>query len=151
MLDHRYRLVEGGGWASIDSQPHLRHSVGMLTRISYDKNHSSKWAGALWLVWSVANAKWFARQSTLTKGSAVFYLKSNERPEDSLLRVLWDIEDHHPRVEEFQIEGLVLANPQFNALCDSLQLEGFGITKCRQGFMVTRRGSSAGLPPGSVT
>jgi hypothetical protein len=71
-----------------------------LAYICYDINHTSKWTGPLWLVYSVANAKWFAQQSTLAQGSAVFYLKNDERPEDSLLRVLWEIEDHHPKVAD---------------------------------------------------
>ena len=99
-----------------------------MTRISYDVSHSSTPTGALWLVWSVANAKWFTQQSNLAKGSALFYLKSTERPQDSLLRVLWEVEDHHPQAEAFQIDCLTLTNPQFNALADSLRHEGFGIT-----------------------
>ncbi len=72
-----------GGEGRIDSLAYLRHFDGMLTRISYDISHSSASTCALWLVWSVANAKWFMQQRNLAKGSALFYLKSEERPQDS--------------------------------------------------------------------
>ena len=115
----------------------------MLACISYDINHTSKWTGPLWLVYSVANAKWFAQQSTLAQGSAVFYLKNDERPEDSLLRVLWDIEDHHSKGEDILIQGLVLSPTEFNALSRCLQDQGFGITERPAGYRVKRQ--SGGL------
>ncbi|UWS78216.1 hypothetical protein N1037_13070 [Phaeobacter sp. G2] len=126
----------------LDSLPCLRHSDGMLACISYDTNYTSKWTGPLWLVYSVANAKWFAQQSTLAQGSAVFYLKNDERPGDSLLRVLWEIEDHHPKVADIQIQGLALSTAEFNALSPGLQNQGFDITERPAGFIVNRRHSS---------
>ena len=83
-----------------------------MTRISYDVSHSSTPTGALWLVWSVANTKWFTQQSNLAKGSALFYLKSEERPQDSLLRDLWEVEGHHPQAEALQIDCPMLTTPR---------------------------------------
>ncbi|MEP2717638.1 hypothetical protein [Pseudophaeobacter sp.] len=109
----------------------------MRVRVSYQTKpckSSGSSPFALWLIATPENAAWFAQQVSLLDGSALFHLQPGESPQSSLLRILWNIEDHHPRTEAIEVFGLTLSN----SLRQILQSEGFGITTKRHGFTLKR-------------
>lgn len=80
----------------------------MQALISFDRNFCEDWHGPLWILRTPENEVWFNRQGKLLAGSALFLCISGEPPVETLLRVLWNVQDHHPSSTSVQVRGFPL-------------------------------------------
>ena len=105
--------------------------------ISFEGNFRNKVCGPLWLIWTPENKAWFVKQRDLIEGSALFLNSPSETALETLLRVLGDVEDHHPESSSVLVRGLAL--PQSDTA--KLSREGYELqpgTRTEDSFELNR-------------
>jgi len=91
-------------------------------------------AKAVWLIDSPSNRAWFAAQSDLDPGSAVFRPHGGVVDDAAIIHAVRDAQEHHPTWERIELDGV---KAQEAGLAD-LQQEG-DVAPTATGYLITRR------------
>lgn len=106
----------------------------MKVLIIFDAAFRGRVAGAVWIVDSPENRRWFDEQSDLDAGSAVFTPpQGGETGRDAILRSIWNAQEHFSHWSQIIITGV----PTTVALSDALGDEG-NVVVTEQGFALAR-------------
>ncbi|MCJ9693052.1 MULTISPECIES: hypothetical protein [Rhizobium] len=88
---------------------------------------------AVWIVESPENRKWFAEQTDLDTGSAIFAPEGGEIGRAAILRSIWNVQEHYPNWSQINVSGVSLTDELSTVLCDEGTLresnEGFSLAR----------------------
>ena len=87
----------------------------------------------MWIVDSAENRRWFDKQSGLDAGSAVFAPEGGKVGRGSILRSIWNVQEHYPNWSRIIVTGV----PAINELPDELRDEGT-LVVTERGFALVR-------------
>ncbi|MBM7406174.1 MULTISPECIES: hypothetical protein [Sphingomonas] len=90
-------------------------------------------AGAVWIVESDANRRWFKKQSDLDAGSALFAPEGGETGHEAILRSVWNVQEHYPDWSRITVSGVVLTKELARELRDEGNMMG-----TEEGFALVR-------------
>lgn len=105
----------------------------MEVSIIFDAAFESNAAGAVWIVDTAENRRWFDKQVDLDAGSAVFTLEGGTVGREAILRSIWNVQEHHPDWSQIFVIGV----PTGIKLLDDLRGEG-NVIATKQGFALAR-------------
>ncbi|MBB5714179.1 hypothetical protein [Sphingomonas aerophila] len=105
----------------------------MEVSIIFDAAFQGQATGAVWIMDTDENRRWFDRQSDLDAGSAVFTPEGGELSRGAILRSIWNVQEHYPDWSRIIVAGA----PSINELKDELRDEG-NLTMTEQGFVLVR-------------
>lgn len=86
--------------------------------IIFDTAFQGKAAGAVWIVESDENRRWFEKQTDLDAGSAVFTPEGGEIGRDAVLRAIWNVQEHYPDWSRIRVNGVALTHELSGELRD---------------------------------
>lgn len=105
----------------------------MKVTIIFDTAFSGAAEGAVWIVESDYNRRWFDEQNGLDDWSAVFTPEGGEIAHTAILRSIWNVQEHYPEWAEIDVMGVSLSNDV------AIDLKGEGtITETERGFSLAR-------------
>ncbi|WP_416464762.1 hypothetical protein [Sphingomonas sp. VDB2] len=90
----------------------------MEISIIFDTAFQGRAAGAVWIVQSDENRRWFDKQSDLDSGSAIFIPEGGEIGRDAILRSIWNVQEHYPDWSRINVYGAVLTKELASELRD---------------------------------
>ncbi len=90
----------------------------MEISIIFDIAFQEQVAGAVWIVQSDENRRWFDKQSELDVGSAIFTPEGGKIGRDAILRSIWNVQEHYPDWSRINVYGAVLTQELANELRD---------------------------------
>ncbi len=106
----------------------------MEITIIFDFAFNGRAEGAVWIVQSDENRRWFDNQHELDAESAIFTLEGGELGHDAILRAIWNVQEHYPHWTRIRIRDVVLTSPISHALRDEgviIEMErGFALVRC---------------------
>lgn len=105
----------------------------MDVSIIFDTAFRGHTAGAVWIVNTAENRRWFDKQADLDVGSAVFIPEGGKVGRDAILRSIWNVQEHYPDWSQIIVIGV----PTTIELLDDLRDEG-NVIATRQGFALAR-------------
>ncbi|GGE16948.1 hypothetical protein GCM10011529_24260 [Polymorphobacter glacialis] len=100
--------------------------------IIFDMAFHAQAAGAVWIVKSAKNRRWFDKQSDLDAGSAVFTPEGGEAL-GAILRSIWNVQEHYPDWSQIIVTGVATTKE----LTDELLVEG-SVMVTERGFTLVR-------------
>lgn len=105
----------------------------MQVSIIFDAAFGSHAAGAVWIVDSPENRRWFDKQFDLDARSAVFTLEGGMVGREAISRSIWNVQEHYPDWSRIFVIGV----PTNIELSDDLRDEG-NVIATKQGFVLAR-------------
>jgi hypothetical protein len=105
----------------------------MEISIIFDTAFQNQRAGAIWIVESGGNRRWFEQQSDLDAGSAIFTPEGGEIGHEAILRSVWNVQEHYPDWSRITVNGVVLTNELSRELRDEGDMVG-----TEEGFALVR-------------
>ncbi|MBM7407554.1 MULTISPECIES: hypothetical protein [Sphingomonas] len=105
----------------------------MEISIIFEPAFQGQKAGAVWIVESDENRRWFKKQSDLDAGSAIFTPEGREIGHEAILRSIWNVQEHYPDWSRITVSGVVLTNELSRELRDEGDMmemeEGFALVR----------------------
>lgn len=105
----------------------------MEVSIIFDAAFQGHEAGAVWIVDTAENRRWFDKQADLDAGSAVFAPEGGKVGREAILRSIWNVQEHYPDWSQIIVTGV----PTTIELSDDLRDEG-SLIATKQGFALLR-------------
>jgi hypothetical protein len=105
----------------------------MKISIIFDTAFQGQAAGAVWIVESEENRRWFERQTNLDDLSAVFTPECGEIGRAAILRSVWNVQEHYPDWSRIDVCGVELTDEVSN----DLRIEG-KVIETVEGFALAR-------------
>ena len=105
----------------------------MEISVIFDIAFQGRASGAVWIVESDDNRRWFERQAGLDAESAVFTPERGKIGREAILRAIWNVQEHYPNWSRISVSGVVLTHELSSGLRD----EG-STMDTEQGFTLTR-------------
>ncbi|MGK2911495.1 MAG: hypothetical protein ACSLE1_17085 [Sphingobium sp.] len=105
----------------------------MKISVIFDLTFQGTASGAIWIVESDENRRWFNRQEELDEWSAVFTPEGGEVGRTAIMRTIWNVQEHYPKWSEIAVSGVSLTSD----ISSDLKEEG-GIRENEQGFSLIR-------------
>jgi hypothetical protein len=118
---------------AIANRPPIEHIANMEVSIIFDAAFQGHAAGAVWIVDTAENRRWFDKQADLDAGSAVFTPEGGKVGRDAILRSIWNVQEHYPDWSQIIVTGV----PTTIELSDDLRDEG-AVIATKQGFTLAR-------------
>ncbi|MDY0960455.1 hypothetical protein SOM26_17380 [Sphingomonas sp. CFBP8993] len=105
----------------------------MVVSIIFDAAFERHAAGAVWIVDTAENRRWFDKQDDLDAGSAVFIPEGGKVGREAILRSIWNVQEHYPDWSQIFVIGV----PTGIELSDDLRDED-NVMATKQGFALAR-------------
>jgi len=106
----------------------------MEITIIFDFAFNGRAEGAVWIVQSDENRRWFDNHHELDTESAIFTLEGGELGHDAILRAIWNVQEHYPHWTRIRIRDVVPTSAISHALRDEgviIEMErGFALVRC---------------------
>jgi len=118
---------------AIANRPPIEHIANMEVSIIFDAAFQGHTTGAVWIVDTAENRRWFDKQADLDAGSAVFTPEGGKVGREAILRSIWNVQEHYPDWLQIIVTGV---SPTIE-LSDDLRDEG-NVIATKQGFAVAR-------------
>ncbi|WP_428970384.1 hypothetical protein ACQR50_07220 [Sphingomonas sp. Xoc002] len=118
---------------AIANRPPIEHIAIMQVSIIFDAAFRSYAAGAVWIVDTAENRRWFDKQVDLDARSAVFNLEGGMVGREAILRSIWNVQEHYTDWSQIFVIGV----PTNIELSDDLRDEG-KVIATKQGFALAR-------------
>lgn len=80
-------------------------------------------SGAVWLIDTVQNRKWFEQKVGLDPKSALFAAERYDHQDKALCHMIWGIQDHYPDWERISVLGFKLNASVGDTLRDDGRIE----------------------------
>jgi hypothetical protein len=122
-----------GSTPAIANCPPDAQNARMEISIIFEPAFQGQKAGAVWIVESDVNHRWFKTQSNLDAGSALFAPEGGEIGHEAILRSVWNVQEHHPDWSRITVSGVVLTNEVARELRDEGNIMG-----TEEGFALVR-------------
>jgi hypothetical protein len=88
----------------------------MEITIIFDTTFNGQATGAVWIVESTENRRWFEKQTNLDVWSAVFTPEGGEIGRSAILRSIWNVQEHYPEWSRIELLGTRLTEELSNDL-----------------------------------
>ena len=105
----------------------------MEVSIIFDTTFRGRAAGAIWIVDSDENRRWFDKQCDLDAGSSVFTPEGGEVGREAILRSIWNVQEHYPDWSRIIVTGVATTKE----VRDGLRKE-WNVRVTEQGFALVR-------------
>ncbi|MBB3909626.1 hypothetical protein [Sphingomonas desiccabilis] len=122
-----------GSTPAIANRPPVAQNARTEISIIFEPAFQGQKAGAVWIVESDENRRWFKKQSDLDAGSALFAPEGKEIGHGAILRSVWNVQEHYADWSRITVSGVVLTNE----LARELRDEG-NIVGTEEGFALVR-------------
>jgi hypothetical protein len=119
--------------AAVANYPPIEQIAEMEISVIFDIAFQGRASGAVWIVESDNNRRWFERQPDLDAESAVFTPERGEIGREAILRAIWNVQEHCPDWSRISVSGAILTHE----LSTELRDEG-STMDTEQGFTLTR-------------
>ncbi len=91
------------------------HGVGLLgagmdVKIIFDEAFSGEVDGAVWIIDTPSNRRWYAAGHGACPGSAIFQTDRYPIRDDAVIRMIWNAQEHNPDWTALTVIGAALTH-----------------------------------------